>query len=375
MLLHKTNRYIAACIIFFVNLLFAYKYSIRVSVEFGVLFTLLYAAILSILFLLRAKISIQPVINHLIFFFYILLLSIGLFYVDKITLNVDRWEMIDIFFSSLSQGIDPYSQSASNGNYPAALPFYFLIYAPFHFVGEIAMATLLTLSFVYMYYIKKNNTTSFIYVCAIIFSVAMTWEVLTRSTLIVNAYLIFFILLHVLNIDKFKKVNFIVSGIIVGLLLSTRTVFAFVFVIWSIYELKQKYPLRKLLVFGVIAMFAFVFTLLPFALIWSGTFFERNPFTIQSTLLFDFLLPVTIVIAVIAGFLCRQKSDVVFYSGVFLFAVPLLEFLVKIRLEGIAEAWLNSYFDISYLLFCFPFFIHAMIERPITLHEPPVSIQ
>jgi hypothetical protein len=375
MLPHKTNQYIAAGVIFFVNLLFAYKYSIRVSIEFGILFTLLYATVLSILFFYRDNISLKPVIYHFVFFSYVLLLCIGLFYIDKITLNVDRWEMISIFFDSLSKGIDPYSQSASNGNYPAGLPFYFLLYAPFHFVGEIAIATLLMLSFVYMYYVKKNKKNFFIYVYAIIFSVAMIWEVLTRSTLIVNTYLIFFILLHVLNIEKFKMTNLIVSGIITGLLLSTRTVLAFVFIIWGIYELKQKYPLRKLFILGLFVMLAFVSTLLPFVLIWSDTFFERNPFSIQSTLLFDFLIPVTIAFAVIFGFLCKQKSDVVFYSGMFLFVVPLLEFFVKIRLEGITESWLNSYFDISYLLFCFPFFIHVLIERPIALKEPHIFPQ
>ena len=365
MLPPKTNRSIAACILFFVNLLFAYKYSIRASVAFGVLFTLLYAFVLYILFIFRTKISFKPVLYHGIFFSYLLLLSIGLFYVDQITLNVDRWEMINLFFDSISKGIDPYSQSASNGNYPAGLPFYFILYAPFHLMGDVAIATLLMLSSVYVYYIKQNKTTSYMYVCAIIFSVAMIWETLTRSTLIVNAYLIFFILLHVLNIEQFKKTNWVVSAIIVGLLLSTRTVFAFVFVIWGIYELKQKYPLHKLCGFGLIAILTFAFTLLPFALIWSDTFFVRNPFTIQSPLLFDFLFPVTIVIAVVSGFLCRQKADVVFYSGVFLFVVPLFEFLVKIRLEGIVQAWIESYFDISYLLFCFPFFMHVLIEKPI----------
>jgi hypothetical protein len=274
---------------------------------------------------------------------------------------VDRWEMIDIFFDALSKGKDPYSICAANGNYPASSPFYFLIFAPFHFAGEIAVATLLMLTFAYRFYFKKIQTNAYFFIIVMIFSVAMTWEVLTRSTIIVNSCLVFFLLLHILNIEKFNQTTFIVSGIIAGLLLSTRTVFAFVVIIWSIYELKQKYPLRKLFCFGLIILLTFVSTLLPFALIWSDTFFERNPFTIQSSLLSDFLLPVTMIIALIAGWLCKQKKDVVFYSGVFLFVIPLLEFAATICMEGLTQAWLNSYFDISYLLFCYPFFTHSLI--------------
>ena len=346
--------------VFFVNLVFAYKYAARISIEFGILFTVLYAIVLSVFYFLRERIFLKPVICHTVLSTYLLILFIGLFFIDKHALNVDRWEMIEIFIDSICQGKDPYSICSSSGNYPASSPFYFLFFAPFHFLGEIAVATLLILAGAYMYYFKLK-TNHLLFLCIIISSIPIVWEVLTRSTIMVNSYLILFILLHILNFTKFNRFNLLVSGIVAGLLLSTRTVFAFVFVIWGIYALRQKYAFGKLVMFGAIVLLSFVATFIPFVVLWSDTFFQINPFTIQSSLLYDFLLPVTIVISVIFGFLCKRNADVVFYAGVFLFAIPLLEFLVNIKQSGLAESFLNSDFDISYLLFCFPFFIHAMI--------------
>jgi hypothetical protein len=358
--MNKSKQNIAAVIIFFVNLLFAYKYSIRVSVEFGIVFTAVYACVLSFLYFVRDKILVKPIIFFSAFFTYILLLGIALFFIDKLSLNVDRWEMIDMYFSNVSKGIDPYSVSSPSGNYPAALPFYFIIFAPFYFLGETAIATLLILASVCIYYFKQKNTHHQIFALISLSSVAFVWEILSRSTIIVNAYLILFILLHVSNIEKFNSLNFIISGIILGLLLSSRTVFAFVFVIWGIYELKQKYSFGKLFLFCAIALLTFAATLLPFALIWSNTFFDNNPFTIQSTLLHNFLLPITVIMALILGLICRKKVDVIFYSGIFLMAIPLLEFIITIIQINITDALINSKFDISYLLICFPFLIHAI---------------
>ena len=89
-MLHKqTNQYVAACALLFVNLLFACKYSVRISVEFGILFTALYAIVWTILFYLLQKHTLKTVVIHCIFFSYILLLCMGLMYVDKLSLNVD----------------------------------------------------------------------------------------------------------------------------------------------------------------------------------------------------------------------------------------------------------------------------------------------
>lgn len=252
------------------------------------------------------------------------------------------------------------------GNYPGPLPVYFLLALPFYFIGEIGIFSitgfLLLALFMRRKLTPRKSVTGLI---LLILSIPILWEISVRSTIVVNAVLFILYTSWLLDLDMNKKKNFLLSAILGGLILSTRSILVLVFVVYGMYLLRNRLLLfPKLMLWGSIVLFVLVLTILPFILIYPNAFLKMNPLFVQT----EHLLPlwfsfIFIVFAIIAGWYCKRKHNLYFAVGLvyaFFFACyagyNCFEY-------GFRQAYLGSAIDLSYGLFGFVFLLFSTFKQ------------
>ena len=187
----------------------------------------------------------------------------------------------------------------------------------------------------------------------------MFWEITVRSTILANAALFLGYLQWLTKTDLNKKSNLLITAIAGGFVMSTRSMFAFILVIYVMYMLKSKrLTFKKLFVWSALLLITFAVTFIPFLAFFYNDFFRMNPFKVQS----DFLLPTGYVIillslAVIAGSLCKNVKDMYWWIGLVFFSVFMVYAIRLCIIHGFANAYLNSIVDVSYILFSLPFLL------------------
>ena len=184
-----------------INSMFCFKYLYRIMPAVGSASVPLYALFIYVIYLLYIKhrllLSIKKIFAGGVV--YILIFSIILFFIPKETLNVDRWEMIELFWNSTREGHYPYGIASPGGNYPGPMPFYFILCYPFYMIGEIGLVTIggIVIWCIDTYRRADRNNLSFI-VFLVVSSLAICWELLVRSTIffITAIFVLFFFWLH-----------------------------------------------------------------------------------------------------------------------------------------------------------------------------------
>ncbi len=184
---------IALGLVAITNLLFLYKYLSRVSVIVACAGILVWLMALGLVMYLYYKPQIHKWVS------FALLLSLSalsiacIVLVDKETLRVDRWEIVALFFDSIEQGINPYSQHLPSGNPIGAMPIYFLILAPFHYMGELSLALLTTLAGIFLYaFLELPKQQTYVLMAIAAISIPLYWELACRSTILVNSLVFIF---------------------------------------------------------------------------------------------------------------------------------------------------------------------------------------
>lgn len=353
--------------ILLINLLFAYKYLSRYT-NYALLISIIY---ISVLFLIFRFISIKKIffIQTSTFFIISILayssIQLILFQlIDVRSLNVDRWSVINSFWKNVSKGEYPYLAVSHMGNHPGPLPVYFIITWPFLKLREIGLFSLLGFIILSIFLRRKNNRyDSGTAILILITSVALLWEILTRSTIFTNSVLFLISLFWFLTIDLKHKNHLIFSAIIAGLLLSTRTIFIIPLIIICIYYLKNKIvDFKTLLIWASLILLSLIIPFLPFIIFYLEDFIKLNPFTVQSEQLLPiYYYPLLILLAIYLGYISKNKQDIIFNSGmgfIITFAVYFSHTALK---EGLSWSFFNSKADISYSLFSLPFFIYSYI--------------
>lgn len=361
----KRNSIISIALLLIINVLFFIKYSYRIS-EYLPFFSIFYILIIVFLYnkIICNKLNISQVFKITVLLIFIVVIFVILYLLPKKSLSVDRWMMIDVFWNSVEKGIYPYSVAGSNGNYPGPLPVYFILLYPFYLIGEIGIGSIFII-FVYIYYIRKNNNINSFNVFYWLFfsSIAIYWEILTRSTIFFNA-VIFFIYFKFLqtNWNKSNKM-FLLTAILGGMMLSTRNVFAIPVLLWSIYIMKNKMcSVRKMVRWYFILSITFAATFLPFILMSPELFLKYNPFITQT----EFILPVGyilffIILSVTAGFFIKSDDRVIFYTSIILFCIVTCHCIYGCLINGSIDLFLTNGCDISYYIFCFPFLMDTIL--------------
>ena len=362
-----------------INAMFCFKYLYRIMPAVGYASVPLYALFIYVIYQLYIKhrllLSLKTIFAGGVV--YILLFSIILFFIPKETLNVDRWEMIELFWNSTREGHYPYGIASPGGNYPGPMPFYFILCYPFYMIGEIGLVTIggIVIWFIHTYRRYDRNNLSFI-VLLVASSLAICWEILVRSTIFFNTaiFALFFFWLHKISI--MKQWQFYLSAIVGGVLFSTRNVYAIPLVIWGIYALYTKeVTFIRMVIWVQIFIVAFIITFLPFVLMDPAQFLVMNPFIIQGS----FLLPFSwilgfIFLSCIFGLLCKNFNDVIFYTGLSFFLTITAHLIYGISNNGLSSL-MNDGADISYYIFSFPFLLSSIIGLPVDEKEDKGKIK
>ncbi|HEY4785591.1 MAG TPA: hypothetical protein VIH57_06060 [Bacteroidales bacterium] len=363
------NRVILAALIL-INFLFAYKYLIRIT-PFALPFSMIYSVLNIPVYYFLQKQKIISLDSSMLFWgtvvVYVSLYLILFRYIKVEQLNVDRWSIIAGFWHNAFGGKYPYDAQSHMGNYPGPLPVYFLLSLPFYMVGEIGYLSLS--GFIcFTWFTRKQGSSkdSFISLILLVSSVALFWEITVRSTVFINAVL-FLIYLHWLTrIDINKTKQFLISAILGGLLLSTRSIFALVLVVYAIHALKNKLiSFERMFWWTTLLLLTLAVTFMPFLIFFFREFLKMNPFLVQSEFLLPFwYAPILLCIAGLTGIICKQTNDLFFWTGMVFFSVFIIYALRLCIIHGCVNAYLNSIIDLSYLLFSFPFLLFSLRKEP-----------
>lgn len=353
------KRNICFALFLFVNFLFTFKYLERFTT---------WAALLSVLvslfyIVLYRNRTLLKFINKKIEISFIVALIIGSLLIWKKipveTLNVDRWSVITSFWDSYFANEYAYFAKSFAGNPPGPMPFYFILALPFYLVGELGFLSIIGVLFFYwlMWYKKVNSISRTLIVILILSSFFNLWEVICRSNIFFNASLVLGSLIYILNQKIFTLKTLVISGIFIGLLISTRNVFVISYIICFLYLWRIKaIQFKQLTVLGFISLLIFALTFIPVVYGYFDDFKQMNPFIVQSTFLIPFEYTVLFVLMAIGtSFLCKDRNDVYFYNAVVLFVSILIYLIYYICLQGFNQAFTNSAVDISYFIFCIPF--------------------
>jgi hypothetical protein len=357
----KLKRNISLFILLFINLIFSIKYISRYNDNYLVisLFLILSQFIITVysqkISSLLSSIKIKPI--YLLYFFCLFLLLVA-YKIPLESLKIDRWSVITSFWDNYFNNLYVYKAKSFDGNYPGPMPFYFIIMLPFYLIKEFSYVTVLGILF--FFYLLKSEQSRMTYICLIILSIPIAYEIVSRSNIFFNSFLVLFSLKYFIE----KQDNLILKSILIGLLLSTRNVFIIIYGIVFLYSLiHKKNSFVNLIKIGLYSLLIFILTFIPFVYNHINEFWQINPFKIQSSALLPFNYSLfCIIISVCLGYFIQKKEDVYFLSGISLFITIIIYFIYWSINKGFYIAFWGSYADITYFIFCIPFLIYYYLE-------------
>ena len=359
------KKYVSLFVFLFINFMFGMKYLSRISSHY-LIFSLLILAFYTFIWIKKDKITfllqkLKLSANLLLILYFIFSIAL-LYFVPKESLSVDRWSVISSFWENYFHNEYAYAAKSFGGNYPGPMPFYFVLALPFYLIGELGLFSFLGITTFVL--VIKNINKSFEYTSISLLFIATSlfyvWEICARSNIFINGSLILFSILFFFK--KYKKTinSNLIFGIIIGLLLSTRNVFVIPYIITFVYALRtKKIDVKNTFYLGIITLFTFILTFLPFVWDHFSDFKVMNPFIVQSSFLVPFKYTLLFIFSAFClSFLCKKEEDVYFYSGLSLFLTILFYFGLVVFNNSFNAAYYESKADISYFILCLPFFIY-----------------
>ena len=363
----KIKSNISLLLFLFINLIFSIKYLSRVT-NFAVPISLGITSFYFLIFKYQDKLQFfgkQLKIVSMIGFLILCIASCLIFQnIPVETLNVDRWSVITSFWDNYFADEYVYFALSHMNNYPGPMPFYYIAALPFYLLGELGYLSIIGLLvfIILLKVLRKPLATQTAYFIIIATSPFFLWEIVARSNIFFNSTLILISIVYFFKTIENK--NLFWNGIIIGLLLSTRNVYAIPYVIVFLFALKNRdISIKNTIIIGIIAVLTFVATFLPFVIGHFEDFLKMNPFIIQSSYLMPFEYSFgCIILSFLSFFVVKNRLDVYFYSAVILFITIALHFVWMSIQHGMYAAFFNSKADISYFILCTPFFFFYILS-------------
>lgn len=342
-----------------VSFLFMVKYSARVT-TFPVLFSGLYLVIFFFLASSLDKIDFanNKLFNIKTFFLFSVIISfcflIGLNFVSTDT-RVGRYIAIKSWLDNFQYGFYPYDAKAN----PSGFPFLFMLALPFYLLGD--NGYLIVFGIILFLTLLKNASSSvkelFTRLCLLLVLPVFYYEYLVRSELFTNMTLfiaVAAIALKKLDVEK-TDLKFWSFSVLFGLLLSTRLIVFIVYFLFLLFLFRNQ--IIKGVIFGAVSVLTFVSTLIPL-IVWNSNYFwSRGPFAIQFLYLPLWVVIITPFILTYIGWMIRDTQELLFASGVIIFILVAISFLVKVTEYGFYFCIIESGYDISYFAMAVPFLI------------------
>lgn len=370
---YVNKQNISLFIFLFVNFIFSIKYLSRAT-NYYLIISILILGFYFCLWKYMSLLNKKVFSNRTNFFILLLFVMTSIFIFNKIdvnSLNVDRWSVITSFWDNFFNGEYVYFAKSNVGNPPGPMPFYFILALPFYLIGETGYFSILGIIAFYLL-MRKTKTELYIQTTSLLLisgSVFYLWEIVCRSNIFLNGSLVLCTLVYFLNLKILNLKNMLISGVIIGLVISTRNVFIIPYIIAFLYSVKaNNVTIKQVAILGLISFSVFLITFMPF--VWNNLedFKVMNPFIVQSTFLVPFEYTLLFIgLAFMAGFICKKASDVYFYSGLILFLSICIYFAYHIVSFGFDSSFFGSGADISYFILCIPFTLYYIMEKNIVL--------
>lgn len=355
---------IAWCIYFFVNLVFCIRYN-PISQIKPLYIIILYPLIVFGIYKLTTYKNIQfKKYFFIIIAFFILALAISLMsYIDKYSVDVDRWSALAFWSENLKNGMYPYGTPTHMGGYASPYPVWQLFHFPFHLMGDTAYGQIfcLLVFFIFLFLNRQRvNAGAFILLMAL--SPGFWWEMSVRSDLLCNMLLVYIFLSCMFYYPIWDKYKYWI-GLVIGLFLCTKMLVAiplFIYFFPKFLSLKTK---DKLL-FALVVISGFIGPFVPF-LFGENSILnhpEYNPILQQTRQGNIWVVIVGFVLILISSLKWKTMKDCFFCSGLFLF---LLIFSVGIEIflsSNIEHVMFGNEFDVSYFNVSIPFFLFCINE-------------
>lgn len=360
-------HYVYLSIIIFLNVIFLYKYSIRIYDQ-SLIFSLFYVVYLVILYLILNRSSKDRSYkkhSYLLIFILIAIQLILLFKIPVENLNTDRWSVITSFLNELFAGNFPYLAKSHLNNPPGPFPVYYLFALPFYLIGEIGLFSTMgvVLFYLFLKFQNINDKTIFSILILIFSSIFIWYELIVRSTVFVNMAiaLIYFNILEREYSDSLKKIALL--GILGGFILSTRGIMIYVLMVYFTYLYIKRKDWYRLMVVSIFTVIGFLLTMLPFALWDWNLFITYNPITLQASFIPKIYLVLFTFFAMLIGYFSKNTQILIGFIGLLLFTIVGVPFLIRVLNSSIYNAIVENGFDISYFLFSTPFLIYASFRN------------
>lgn len=356
----KVKTSVAAFIFILLNCLYVLKYAQRitehhywVAVAIGLLYGLLYLTVDKWKRFINKPITLVAMFVFVIGFSYIFTIK------GVETLNVDRWSVISSFWDNFFKGEYVYYAKSHMGNPPGPMPFYYILALPFYLMRELGYFSLLAIGLliVVLKQLRISENLLWFTLFLLLCSPFYWWEVLVRSNIATNTLMVLSVMVCCLNINNWTNQKLIISGCMLGLVLSTRNVYVIPLIIMFIYFLRNKILLfKQVVIIGAVALLTFALTFVPFVYQCIDCFLDMNPFIVQGSFLIPFDYTIFFIfLSIIFGFFAKDKQDVYFYAALGMFMTILIYMIYHIVRKGINMALYESIVDISYFILAIPF--------------------
>ncbi len=286
----QSRMNIKIAIYIFINTLFVFKYSERISHDYYITITLIYITVLSLFmtygmtyFISRNKaLKITTFASIALF-----VLMIGLqYYIDPYSIQVDRWSALHFPIENLLNGKYPYSANTHLGGFASPFPVWQIFHIPFYLLGNVGLSFFLTIALlVYSIYRNMGKKQAAISLILLTISPSVWYESAVRSDLLPNMLLLAACILPIakrLNISFLEK-KVVCIAVVTGIFASTRlTTLLPLFILLFPYYTKLSW--KGKITLPLVFLCVFFITFMPFAL-WDWDMFfhhKYNPWTLQT---------------------------------------------------------------------------------------------
>lgn len=363
---NNMQTFIAWGIYFLINIIFCIKYN-PVSEIKPLFIIILYPSVVYGLYKLT---SYKGLCNKNYFFIgiagiTIIFAAFLLSYIDKYSVEVDRWSALSFWSENLMNGLYPYDAPTHLGHRASPYPVWQFFHLPFYLLGDTGYAQLFCLAifFIFLFIIRnKINVGSFILL--LVLSPGFWWEVSVRSDLLYNMLLVFIFISSLFYYQNWWKNKSYLIALITGLFLCTKMLVGIPLFIY-IFPYFLSLKIRQKLWFTIIVIAGAVIPFLPFLIGESSILNhpEYNPMLQQTYQANIIVVIVLFVLILLASLKWKTMKDCFFYSGLFLF---LLIFSVGTEImiaNDLHYTIFGDQFDISYLNVSIPFFLFCINEK------------
>jgi hypothetical protein len=277
--------------------------------------------------------------------------------------EIGRLPAIEDWLYRFNNGLFPYNSTHTPSSYPVI----FFIAYPFYLINATGIIEFMGIA-IFMFLLFKggdSNRGILVKLAILMSSIVIYYEIVTRSELFFNMMLVALVVYlceKYLNPDKID-IRFLLTAVLTGIILATRSVTALLFLIYFLYKIR--YELKYLFLFGGIALLVFISFIIPFY-IWDPVSFMTNgPFAVQSYLS---NLPITLIFLIFiagiySGWAVSGVREFFFSGGVILFFAALGSFLFRVFETGVAEAVISDGYDIAYFIFAVPMLLLAIRDN------------